>query len=551
MKTQKLAALLATVVMIAPTIGQETEEKPKSAISNTRTASCLVNVTCDRPIFPLEADTLERLVRSSGAAGKAARQVLGSSHDEIQEFLSVEFLHGGPGPQAVQPWEAQSKYRPQNKFQLEDEEDEEAQFFEMMRARAEKSGPKYARARRPGAEPRPAVPRQSIVFRLGVDLDAGTKPAAEEFMNALINNLRQTLLAAYDAYDQKVDQEFRDATAHREWARDRLSVALGLTGNTQADSLAREQLENGVDLSSWSPEMPFGDAIDVLKNSHDQPVRIAVLWHDSRKNAGIDQTTAIGMDPLPRIQVGKALDLLLKSVASGTAELGYEIDRGVITIATVDSLPSAQRRLLRLEQTNLPVEVLLERKKELIRQIQHDELNIAIRQRQRLAIEERISALQHQVDEKLKDDAVTKELENLIRQHEVHLENLKSLHKAGRLGETDIAHLEEKLAQAKVQLAERRDIVSQQAGAAKIANYGDSLAQSAVELAAQEAGMEVRQKHLNETENQLKAASSVDPEISQIRLAQEELEIAERRLTELRIRRASLREPTVTVLGGI
>lgn len=101
-----------------------------------------------------------------------------------------------------------------------------------------------------------------------------------------------------------------------------------------------KQLDQIVELSGWKPQMSFGDALEELKNSVEPPLRIVVLWKDLAENADIEQSTQINIGPLPPVRLSMALELLLKSVSGGKVELGYIVEDGVITIATVDSLPN-------------------------------------------------------------------------------------------------------------------------------------------------------------------------------------------------------------------
>lgn len=101
-----------------------------------------------------------------------------------------------------------------------------------------------------------------------------------------------------------------------------------------------EQLEQVVDLSELNQDMPLGEAIELLRESVDPPLRIFVNWRDLYDNADIDSTTPIDMDPISAIKLGSALRLLLEAVSGGFAELDYGVENGVITIATQESLPS-------------------------------------------------------------------------------------------------------------------------------------------------------------------------------------------------------------------
>jgi tetratricopeptide (TPR) repeat protein len=109
-------------------------------------------------------------------------------------------------------------------------------------------------------------------------------------------------------------------------------------GQNPADVAVYKQLDEIVDLSGLTPEMPLSEAIDELKNSVDPPLNVFVNWRDLYDNADIDQTTSINMDPISAISLGTALDLLLDAVSGGFAELRYSVENGVVTIATEESL---------------------------------------------------------------------------------------------------------------------------------------------------------------------------------------------------------------------
>jgi general secretion pathway protein D len=117
-------------------------------------------------------------------------------------------------------------------------------------------------------------------------------------------------------------------------------------GQDPATVAVYKQLDQIVDLSELTAEMPFSEAIEELKNSVDPPLKVTVLWRDLYDNADIDQTTTINMDPISAVPLGTALDLLLKAVSGGFADLGYVVEDGVVTVATVESLPSKMETLV-------------------------------------------------------------------------------------------------------------------------------------------------------------------------------------------------------------
>lgn len=91
--------------------------------------------------------------------------------------------------------------------------------------------------------------------------------------------------------------------------------------------------------SSFTPDMPLREAIEILRNSTVPPLNISVLWKDLEENADITQDTPIGINGVTGVTLKTHLNLLLAALsAGGLAELGFTVDSGVIIIATKKSL---------------------------------------------------------------------------------------------------------------------------------------------------------------------------------------------------------------------
>jgi len=93
--------------------------------------------------------------------------------------------------------------------------------------------------------------------------------------------------------------------------------------------------------ASFTRQMPFGETIDLLRNSTTPPLNIIVLWKPLGDNAGVYRDTPIGIDAAAGLRVNQYLELLMLSLSAGaSAKLGYAVDKGVITISTTDALPA-------------------------------------------------------------------------------------------------------------------------------------------------------------------------------------------------------------------
>jgi hypothetical protein len=204
-------------------------------------------------------------------------------------------------------------------------------------------------APRAASTPAAAEPGEAtLLFQLSVNLPDGFRPAAEELAKAIVENLRATLTKSYEDYTRQIANHLQFAESRRDKARSELEAMLGpaatirfpsTTKPKPADLAVRKQLDQLVDLSAITPNMPIDEAINAIRDSVSPPLRIFVLWKDLYDNAGIERTSEAATDGMPEVRLGTALELLLKNVGGSIAELGYVINDGVVTIATRESLP--------------------------------------------------------------------------------------------------------------------------------------------------------------------------------------------------------------------
>jgi hypothetical protein len=113
-----------------------------------------------------------------------------------------------------------------------------------------------------------------------------------------------------------------------------------VVSNNTGDTPVYNQSSHSVDLSALTFHTTFSEAIDILRNSTEPPLKIVVLWRDLSENAYVEPDTPIKIDGVSGIRLRTGLELVLRSVYSGFAELGYVVKGGVIIIATKESLPN-------------------------------------------------------------------------------------------------------------------------------------------------------------------------------------------------------------------
>jgi hypothetical protein len=653
---KRTAILLSLVLLITGTI--QAAGKPK--ISNSRFASCVVKITANPNVFPLNFGTIESLLRSSSVAGRAGRNVLGLPPERSIEFFGIEPLSRDsadaipPEPQRMGDDMMMDERMMRSEQRMIEDRDMYAEMTDepartaSRRSRSELRSARSVRGGRTGRgdiglygeevrRPRVVAPEppgpdveQMLLFRLTVELPEDVKPAAEEFMNVLIDLMRRTILDEARDYSVALQNRLSRIREQRERAQAQLSEMMGQARAIEppppieldpADVAVYEQLDQIVDLSVLSGEMPFSDAIEELKNSVDPPLKIVVLWRDLLDNAEIEQATEINMDGIPGVRLGTALELLLKAVSDGFAEIGYVVKNGVITVATKDALPNKletrvydipglgypaggvdnliqliqdtiepdswfdigigqgsistymgrklailqtpeiHRKIQNFLQTikvdilvdvpmDVPLEPLLDEKHDLLRDKRVLEMDVARMEARHTAIEEQIAKMSNEINTKVEDDPITREMQEIVDMYSERCSKFEKLaSEGGRVSSPELESEMSKLVQAKKELAKRRGELSRSAGGDQLTRFNNGLADIMIDLAEKRAELGVVDKQLKQIEGQLTMATTFDPQVSQIRLAQQTLEMTNQRVRELENLLAGLREPTVTVLG--
>ena len=91
--------------------------------------------------------------------------------------------------------------------------------------------------------------------------------------------------------------------------------------------------------SNFTPDMPFVDAINILRNTTVPPLNIIVLWKNLEA-VDIYRDTPIGIDGASGVPLRTHLKLLLMSLSAGSTEkLGFVVDGGAVIISTESTLP--------------------------------------------------------------------------------------------------------------------------------------------------------------------------------------------------------------------
>jgi len=180
MEATKHIVILLVLILLTSVPAQSANGAAAAAdISNTRTASCVVKITSNPMILPLDNDaTIDYLLHSTGIGGRVAREVLNISSDQVSDIFKIETLAGAARRILSEDSSQGTEGRGQKPELLSSEQ---------LRTAAE----------------------QTILFRLSVELGGDVKPAAEEFMNALVGNLRSTFIKAFGDYKLRFSDQLK------------------------------------------------------------------------------------------------------------------------------------------------------------------------------------------------------------------------------------------------------------------------------------------------------------------------------------------------------
>jgi len=174
-------------------------------------------VSCAPEVLPLSYDAIRYLLRSSSVGGKAAKDVLGIPF--VDNLLDIEELSGEPGTIRRRVAETLPSDRDREKMQVKPQSPKEAKgeslspyepAIEAKKGRVEGMTKFRSGLDRITTVQEPAFIDEATVFlRLEVGLPAeidgqAVKSAAEEFMRAVIKNMREALVIASDDFRSRI-----------------------------------------------------------------------------------------------------------------------------------------------------------------------------------------------------------------------------------------------------------------------------------------------------------------------------------------------------------
>jgi len=199
MEPTKRIVILLILLLLTSVPAQSVEQPATTQISNTRTASCVVKITSDPMVLPLDDATIDYLLHSTSIGGRVIREVLDISPDQVSEMFTVEALVGATGRILPEPLGRRSSTpEGQDEYEMMMARETDASASSMVRPRSSRRSPTMSRIT--SAKSPSSAMEQTILFKLQVNLPENVKPIAEEFMDALVGNLRSTLVKAFEDY---------------------------------------------------------------------------------------------------------------------------------------------------------------------------------------------------------------------------------------------------------------------------------------------------------------------------------------------------------------
>ena len=544
-------------------------------------ANCVVQITADMSILSLNFDSIRSMVSSSGVKDQAVRKVLKIPTDQVKVSIV---------PQEELRLDSRQKSSILRAFTFE-------LNIEIPESKSEHANAFMKEIVRNLEE--------TIIDAFGVyrmQIRQQMDPAVGEFENAKHN--LEILSKEYERNleTEKIKITYSDISPKQNMVCQQLDEIVDLSDLSPVMSFAQviESLENSVepplqiqprwrdlaDIADIIPTTPaemepitdvkLGTALDVL---------LAGL--SNYELATIDYTIGEGViiiatqDSLPSKLITQVYDV--SNIISTSADISsivnaimetiepvswYDIsEEGEGTIAPILGNKLSINQTIEIHQKvlsfleSLPVPTLTEPVSDIsLRSLSDEkrnyrnsklnsEMDIAQMEARKNAIEERISLIGYQSGTKVNDDIIINELEKLIASQTQQLSRIKQMVDIGQSPISSLSAAEEKLVQAKIDLAKRREELGKAAGGNELSELNERLSQVMIDLAEEKAQVKVIEKHLSQLDSQINALSNPDPNISKIRQAKEKLQKAQQHLDELKAAEASLQIPQVIAIG--
>jgi hypothetical protein len=207
MEANKHIVVLLVLILLISVTAQSANNPAAAELSNTHVASCLVKITFDPLVLPLDDITIDYLLHSSSIGGRVTREILDISPDKVSDIFKIEALAGAAGRILPQDRRRKTEGRGLKTEGGGQRQELLSSDFGLW-----------------SSEQVSSAAEQTILFRLSVKLGNDIKPAAEEFMEALVDNLRSTLVKVFEDYKLRFNNQLKLAEQETTSAENDLRV---------------------------------------------------------------------------------------------------------------------------------------------------------------------------------------------------------------------------------------------------------------------------------------------------------------------------------------
>ena len=192
MEAKKHIVVLLVLILLISFTAQSANKPAAAELSNTHVASCLVKITFDPLVLPLDDMTIDYLLHSSSIGGKVAREVLNVSPDQVSDIFKIEALAGAAGRILPQDRRRKTEGRGLKTEGGGQRQELLSSDFGLL-----------------SSEQLSFATEQTLLFWLSVKLGNDVKPAAEEFMDALVDSLGNTLVKVFEDYKLRFNNQLQ------------------------------------------------------------------------------------------------------------------------------------------------------------------------------------------------------------------------------------------------------------------------------------------------------------------------------------------------------
>ncbi|MBN1764094.1 MAG: hypothetical protein JW860_02460 [Sedimentisphaerales bacterium] len=202
---------------------------------------------------------------------------------------------------------------------------------------------------------------------------------------------------------------------------------------------------------------------------------------------------------------------------------------------------------------DLSREHILEKIRNMDNHKQELEMNLIGMRARREALQRQIEKCADQFHERLANDPVIKELEDIMERQTSHLAETERMVKEGQLARQELNELHDELARSRMALAERREMIRMQTGGESLERWNEEL----VNISMQLTGNEVQLNFIREKMEEIKAkdllalATQYETEIGiNLDLAYSILKRSAEQRERVRDQLETLRPPSIQILGS-